>query len=70
MKPVELIARAVENSSQIGDITYDPFGGSDTTMVACQQLGRKCRMMEIEPKYCAVILQRMSDMGLTPRLVE
>jgi DNA modification methylase len=64
-KPVDCMARPIRNHE--GDV-YDPFGGSGTTMVACEQLGRLCRMMEIEPKYCAVILQRMSDMGLSPRL--
>jgi site-specific DNA-methyltransferase (adenine-specific) len=68
MKPVELIARLVENSSQRSDVAYDPFAGSGTTMVACEQLGRLCRMIEIEPKYVAVILQRMADMGLAPTL--
>lgn len=70
MKPVELVARAIENSSKRGEIVYDPFGGSGTTMVACEQRGRLCRMIEIEPKYCAVILQRMVDVGLEPRLAD
>lgn len=70
MKPVELVARAVENSSRKEEIVYDMFGGSGTTMVACEQLGRQCRMIEIEPKYCSVILQRMKDMGLEPQLVK
>ena len=43
-----------------GDV-YDPFLGSGTTMVACQNLNRKCRGIEISPNYCAVILQRMAD---------
>jgi len=51
------------------DCVYDPFGGSGTTMVACQELNRQCRMMEIEPKYCSVILERLSDMGLKPELM-
>lgn len=70
MKPVELIARLIENSSQYNEVVYDPFGGSGTTMVACEQLSRQCRMIEISEKYCAVILQRMSDMGLTPQRVD
>jgi DNA modification methylase len=40
---------------------YDPFLGSGTTMVACQNLGRQCRALELSPDYCAVILQRMTD---------
>ena len=58
MKPVELVGRAVRNSSRSGDIVMDCFGGSGTTMVACQQLGRSCRMMELDPKYVDVIIQR------------
>ena len=52
------------------DVTevYDPFLGSGTTMVAAEQLGRVCYGMEISPKYVAVILQRMKDMGLEPKL--
>jgi len=48
---------------------YDPFLGSGTTMVAAEQLGRICYGMEIEPKYVAVALERMSGMGLEPKLV-
>jgi len=47
---------------------YDPFLGSGTTMVAAEQTGRICFGMELEPKYVAIILQRMADMGLEPRL--
>lgn len=60
-KPVELIKRLVSNSSLSGEIVYDPFAGSGTTLVACQNLSRRCRAIEISPAYCAVILQRMSD---------
>lgn len=70
MKPVELVGVQVSNSTRTGDTVYDPFGGSGTTMVACEQLARQCRMIEIEPKYCAVILQRMKDIGLEPHLVK
>lgn len=66
-KPTECMARPIRNHS--GDV-YDPFGGSGTTMVACEQLGRQCRMIEIEPKYVAVILERMAALGLKPQLVE
>jgi hypothetical protein len=58
-KPVPLWQDIID-SFALG-IVYDPFGGSGTTMVACNNLGRKCRMIEIDPKYCAIILQRMSD---------
>ncbi len=69
MKPVELVAQMIKNSSRREDIVYDAFCGSGTTMVACEQLGRRCYGMEIEPKYVAVTLERMADMGLEPRLL-
>jgi len=50
-----------------GDV-YDPFTGSGTTFVACEQLGRRCVGAEIEPRFVALTLQRLSDMGLTPKL--
>lgn len=58
MKPVDLVARAVRNSSKKGDIVMDLFGGSGTTLIACEQLGRVCYMMEIDPVYCDVIRMR------------
>ncbi len=61
MKPVELVARAVENSSKASEIVYEPFSGSGTTIIACEQLGRKCRAVEISPAYVAVALQRYFD---------
>lgn len=63
-KPLECMQRPINNSTKHGDIVADPFGGSGTTMVACEQLSRQCRMIEISEKYCAVILQRMHDMGV------
>ena len=62
-KPVECMARPINNHD--GDV-YDPFLGTGATMVAAEQLHRRCFGMEIEPKYCAVVLERMSGMGLTP----
>jgi DNA modification methylase len=70
MKPVELIARAINNSSQEGEIIYDPFLGSGTTMVAAEQLRRVCYGMEIAPGYVAVTLERLAQMGLEPKLIE
>ena len=58
MKPVKLVARFILNSSQKGDTVADIFGGSGTTLIACEQLGRKCRMMELDPGYCDVIIDR------------
>jgi site-specific DNA-methyltransferase (adenine-specific) len=59
MKPVPLIAYQIGNSSKQGDIVADGFGGSGTTMVASHQMGRKCYMVEFDPKYCQVIVDRM-----------
>ena len=58
MKPVKLVARFILNSSARGDTVADIFGGSGTTLIACEQLGRKCRMMELDPGYCDVIVAR------------
>lgn len=67
-KPVAYALWLVERAVDVGCAVFDPFLGSGTTMVASEQLNRKCYGIEIEPKYCAVILERMSDMGLTPKL--
>ena len=68
-KPLKVWLWLVERVTPLGTETiYDPFGGSGTTMVACEQLARQCRMMELEPKYVAVILERMAGMGLSPEL--
>jgi DNA modification methylase len=58
MKPVALWAQAVTDGSRTGEIVYDPFLGSGTTLIAAEQLGRKCYGMEISPQYCDVIVQR------------
>lgn len=58
MKPVPLFGKLIINSSARGDAVLDLFGGSGTTMIACEQTGRKCRMMELDPHYCDVIVQR------------
>jgi len=58
MKPVELVARMVENSSRPGELVLDPFGGSGTTLIACAGLGRLAALMEIDPAYCDVIRLR------------
>ena len=68
-KPVELVNWILERYSLKNNIVYDAFGGSGSTMVACEQLGRQCRMIEIDPEYTAVILQRMTDMGREPELI-
>lgn len=58
MKPVGLFGYQIQNSSKKGDLVLDTFGGSGTTLIACEQLGRKCYMMELDPKYCDVIRKR------------
>lgn len=58
MKPINLIARLIKNSSEKGEIVLDLFGGSGTTLIACEQLGRKCRMMEYDPIYVDAIIKR------------
>jgi DNA modification methylase len=67
-KPLECMARPIRNHD--APEVYDPFLGSGTTAVAAEQLDRTCYGMEIEPKYVAVTLQRLADMGLEPHLVE
>lgn len=58
MKPVKLMARLIKNSSKPGQTVLDMFGGSGTTLIACEQLKRRCFMMEFDPKYCDAILAR------------
>ncbi|MBQ6002025.1 MAG: site-specific DNA-methyltransferase [Synergistaceae bacterium] len=57
-KPVELHMRILEDFSKPGDIILDCFGGSGTTLIACEMTGRKCLMMEISPEYCDIITER------------
>jgi len=59
MKPIPLFAYQIGNSSKQGDIVADGFGGSGTTMVACHQMNRKAYLVEFDPKYCQVIINRM-----------
>ena len=58
MKPLELIERAIENSSTSGDVVFDPFLGSGSTLIACERTGRKCYGLEIDPKYVGVAVVR------------
>lgn len=69
MKPVELIEQMVENSSRRNEVVYDAFCGSGSTLIACERRKRKGYGMEISPAYCAVILERMLQMGLAPVLL-
>lgn len=61
MKPVELIERALVNSSKAGDIVVDLFGGSGSTLIACERRGRKARLMELDRRYADVIVRRWQD---------
>ena len=61
MKPVELVEIALENSSKRGDTVLDLFGGSGTTLIACEKTGRTARLMELDPRYCDVIVKRWQE---------
>ena len=61
MKPVELVERAIRNSSRPGDIVLDPFGGSGTTLIAAEKTGRIGWLIELDPKYVDVIVRRWQD---------
>ena len=61
MKPVEMLVYLIKNSSQRGEIVIDTFGGSGSTLIACEQTGRICRTMELDPKYCDVIRRRWAE---------
>lgn len=61
-KPIGFIAKALQNSSRKGEVVLDVFGGSGSTMIACEQLGRKCHMCELDPHYCDVIIQRWENL--------
>lgn len=58
MKPIELVAECLLDCTQEGNVALDLFGGSGTTLIACEQLNRKCFMMEFDPHYCDVIIAR------------
>ena len=60
-KPVELIEKAIKNSSKSQDFIIDVFGGSGSTLIACEKTSRCCRMMELDPKYCDVIIKRWQE---------
>ena len=61
MKPVALVANAILDGTLEGMTVLDPFGGSGTTLIACEQTGRCCRMLEIDPHYCDVIIRRWEE---------
>jgi DNA modification methylase len=61
MKPIALCARAIQNSSKPGELVLDPFGGSGSTLIACEQTGRTCFTMEFDPVYADVIVKRWEE---------
>lgn len=70
MKPVELVERAIRNSSKSQDIIFEPFGGSGSTLIACERAGRSARVIELDPKYVDVIIRRWQDFtGLKATLI-
>jgi DNA modification methylase len=69
MKPVALVERAIRNSSKRRDIVLDPFGGSGTTLIAAERTGRRARLIELDPKYVDVVVQRWQEQtGQSARL--
>lgn len=58
MKPVGLLRRLILNSTKTGDAVYDPFGGSGSTLIACEDTKRRCFMVELDPEYCQTIINR------------
>jgi hypothetical protein len=66
--PVELVERAVENSSRRGDTVLDPFAGSGTTLIACERLERKACLIELDPRYADVICERWEQYGGKPAI--
>jgi DNA modification methylase len=61
MKPVALVERAIRNSSKTRDMVLDPFAGSGSTLIACEKAGRQARLIELDPKYCDVIVRRFQE---------
>ena len=62
MKPIKLIARQIKNSTKKDELILDLFGGSGSTLIAAEQLNRKCNMVEYDPKYCDVIVRRWEEL--------
>lgn len=68
MKPIDLVAIMVRNSAPLGGLVYEPFNGSGTTLLAAETTGRIGRGIELDPKYVAVALERLTQIGLEPKL--
>lgn len=70
VKPLSLIVECLENSSLPGDLGYEPFAGSGSTVVAAETAGRRCYAIELMPPFVAVALERLSRLGLEPELTD
>jgi DNA modification methylase len=71
MKPIQLIAKCLDNSTKQGDLVIDPFAGSGSTLIACEQMNRKAACIELDPKYVDVIVKRWEQLtGKTAELLE
>jgi DNA modification methylase len=62
-KPVALVAAMIKNSSRSGEIVLDPFLGSGSTLIAAEQLGRRCYGLELDPRYCDVAVRRWEQVS-------
>lgn len=69
-KPVELFIRSIEHHTNPGEYVYDPFAGSGTLMVACEKSKRRAMMMELDPKYCDVIVKRYENYSGSKAILE
>jgi DNA modification methylase len=58
MKPIALVSKMLKNSCASGNLVLDPFAGSGSTLIACEQLGLRAGLVELDPKYCDVIIER------------
>ena len=70
MKPVELVERALQNSSRVGDTVLDPFAGSGTTLIACERLQRRARLVEVDARYVDVICERWEKSRAQPAVLD
>ena len=62
MKPIPLLRKLILNSTKVGDVVYDPFGGSGSTLIACEHTKRRCVMVEMDPEYCETIVRRFAQL--------
>ena len=70
MKPVELVERTLVNSSKAGDVVADLFGGSGSTLIACERTRRQARLMELDPRYVDVICRRFGTFASKPATLD